>query len=227
MWGLPKNISTTGGGIDAIILFITITFGILFVIGEVVLISFAIKYRKGKGRKAAYVPGNTFQALLWILIPVTVILGIDIGLDVMQAPVWDAIKIHFPKPDETVEVLGRQFSWQFTHAGLDGKLGTGDDIQSPDILRVPVGKKILFQLKSADVLHALWIPNLRLQQDAVPGRTIEGWFEATEEGVYPISCAQLCGVGHGMMKGELHVMKPEEYEAWVHEESKKLARGEK
>ncbi|MDO8519549.1 MAG: cytochrome c oxidase subunit II [Deltaproteobacteria bacterium] len=220
MFWLPKNISTTGGGIDSIILFITVTFGILFIIAEFLLLFFALRYRKKGDERAAYIPGNTFKALLWILIPVTFILGIDIALDVMQAPVWNAIKVYLPlKPDRVMGVMARQFSWEFTDAGPDNALDTGDDIKSLGIWRVPVGKEILFRLEAGDVLHSLWIPNLRLKQDAVPGRKIEGWFEATETGVYPIMCAELCGVGHGLMKGELHVLSEEDYAKWIKENS--------
>jgi cytochrome c oxidase subunit 2 len=98
-------------------------------------------------------------------------------------------------------------------------LDTSDDIQTLNQLTIPVARKIQFELLAEDVLHSLWIPNLRLKQDAVPGRTIRGWFEATKEGTYPIACAELCGSGHGTMKGELHVLGPPDYEKWLKENS--------
>ena len=65
------------------------------------------------------------------------------------------------------------------------------------------------------MIHSFWVPQLRLKQDAVPGRKIKGWFEATKAGDYPIGCAEICGVGHGNMMGTLHVYAPEDYEKWL------------
>ena len=62
--------------------------------------------------------------------------------------------------------------------------------------------------------RAALLPQLRLKQDAVPGRSIRGWFKATLEGTYPVVCAEICGVGHTMMQGMLHVESVEAYEEW-------------
>jgi cytochrome c oxidase subunit 2 len=72
-------------------------------------------------------------------------------------------------------------------------------------------------LKSKDVIHSFFLPNLRLKQDAVPGREIEAWFEATKPGRYELPCAELCGFGHSGMSGWLIVHTPAEYQKWVTE----------
>jgi cytochrome c oxidase subunit 2 len=74
---------------------------------------------------------------------------------------------------------------------------------------------VAFQLESRDVLHSFWVPSLRLKQDAVPGRTIHGWFRATKTGTFDISCAEICGTGHTSMRAALVVQTPEEFDRWV------------
>ncbi|MBI2981140.1 MAG: cytochrome c oxidase subunit II [Deltaproteobacteria bacterium] len=214
---LPEDISTFGHGIDHTLRVIYYIVGAWFVLAEAVLFYFIIRYRKGANRKATYQPGTTSKALAWILLPAVLILAFDLGIDLVQGPVWNEIKIYLPSPDQTVRITGRQFVWEITHPGPDNQIETADDIQTLNQFVVPVHKKIVFELKSQDVLHSLWIPNLRLKQDAVPGRTIKGWFEATKEGTYPLACAELCGSGHGTMKGELHVLSEPDYQNWLRE----------
>ena len=70
---------------------------------------------------------------------------------------------------------------------------------------MPVNKVVRIDLTSKDVIHSFFVPNMRLKQDAVPGRIIHVWFEATETGQYEIPCAELCGFGHSGMLGNLTV----------------------
>ncbi|MBI2067728.1 MAG: cytochrome c oxidase subunit II [Deltaproteobacteria bacterium] len=219
---LPENISTYGGAIDHVIRTIYYIVGAWFVLAEVVFLFFIFKYRRRPGRSATYQPGTSLKALAWILLPVALILGFDLAIEVVQAPVWEEIKQQLPIADYKVRVRGRQFVWDITHPGADGQFDSADDIQAVNQLVVPVNRKIVFELEAADVIHSLWIPHLRLKQDAVPGRTIRGWFEATQTGVFPLACAELCGSGHGMMKGELHVLNQPDFEKWVKEETAAL-----
>ena len=76
---------------------------------------------------------------------------------------------------------------------------------------------ITFTHLSRDVIHSFFLPNLRLKQDAVPGREILVWFEATKPGKYELPCAELCGFGHSGMVGWLYVDTPEDYEKWAKE----------
>lgn len=217
---LPENIATYGGGVDHVIRVITLIVIPWFILAEAVLFFFIFKYRKKKGVSATYQTGTTWKSLMWLLVPAAAILGFDIGIDLVQGPVWNEIKLYLPvRSDDVIRIKARQFVWEFTQSGRDRLLDTPDDIETINQLTVPVGKKVVFELQSLDVLHSLWIPNLRLKQDAVPGRTIKGWFEATKTGVFPIACAELCGSGHGIMKGELHVLNEGEYEKWLSENS--------
>jgi len=164
--------------------------------------------------RAAWMPAKTLRAMSWILVPAAVVTVCDLAIEARSAPVWDEVKIELPEHDLLVRVTARQFAWSFTYAGADGLLDTADDYQTVTALHVPRGRVIRFQLESLDVLHSFWVPALRLKQDAVPGRSIAGWFEPTTEGDYEIACAELCGASHTAMRGILAVHSPELFDLW-------------
>jgi len=144
-------------------------------------------------------------------------LFLDLWIDFRGAEVWAKIKGRVPSSDLVIQVTGKQFNWEIVYPGPDGRLGTVDDLQMENELHVPVGKVVRVALKSKDVIHSFFLPNLRLKQDAVPGREIVAWFEATKPGKYEMPCAELCGFGHSGMGGWLYVHTAEEYENWVKE----------
>ena len=103
-------------------------------------------------------------------------------------------------------------------------LDTADDITTVDELHVEVGKTYHFQLEATDVIHCFSVPVFRLKQDAVPGRTITGWFKPTRVGEFDIQCAEMCGIGHGVMAARIHIETQEQHAAWVGENSTLAAR---
>ncbi len=212
---LPEAASSYAGEIDWLIIFITVVVGIWFLVAEGILIYAALRYRRKEGRRAAYLPARTLRAMAVILVPCAIILGFDLVIDGVAAPVWDRIKQTLPPYDHLVRITGVQWAWRFTLPGPDGELDTNDDVEVVNDLHVPLNDVVQFELTSSDVLHSLWIPELRLKQDAVPGRTIRGWFKPTREGTYEVICAEICGFGHTMMKGALVVEGREAYHQWL------------
>lgn len=220
---LPENISTYGDKIDGIMKMIWVIVFSWFVVVEVVFFYFLFRYRARQGGKATFQPGRG-KAVLWILIPAALVLGFDLAIDLKQNPVWNEVKINMPEQvDQEISIQGKQFVWDFILPGRDNKLGTVDDVKTVNQLTVPVNSKILFHLGADDVIHSFWVPALRLKQDAVPGRKIKGWFEATKEGTYAIACAELCGSGHGVMKGQIHVLGKQAYADWLETNSPKVS----
>lgn len=121
-----------------------------------------------------------------------------------------------PSPNALrIEVLAQRWSWSARYAGADGRFGTEDDVVSPDALRVPRGREVALGLAARDVLHSFFAPALRLKQDAIPERNTYLWFQAERSGDYPLLCAELCGVGHGAMRGVVRVLEPSHFEAWL------------
>ncbi len=217
---LPENVSTFGGDIDSIIRTIWYVTVAWFFITIGTLAVFLVLYRRRDGRRASYIKGERLGEAAWVLVPLVVVVALDLWLDFLGAPVWAKVKIERPPTDLTIQITGKQFAWDVVYPGPDGKFGTADDRAFLDELHVPVGKPVHVVLKAKDVIHSFFLPNFRLKQDMVPGRTIEGWFEATKPGKYELPCAELCGFGHSGMKGWLYVHAPAEYEAWVKEQWK-------
>ena len=215
---LPENVSTFGGEIDSVFYLILYITTFWLVLTEGIIVFCLIRYRRRNGQRAAYLSGATLRELSWILAPLLVVVLLDFWIDLRGTQVWAKIKERFPTADVTVQVTGKQFNWEIVYPGPDGKLGTADDLQIDNELHVPAGKVVRVVLKSKDVIHSFFLPNLRLKQDAVPGREIVAWFEATKPGKYEMPCSELCGFGHSGMNGWLIVDTPENYEKWVKEQ---------
>lgn len=210
-WMLPEQFSTFGGDVDAIYYVILWVTGIIFVVTEVLLIYFVVRYRHKEGRKATFDHGSTKMEIAWTLIPLVIV----IWLGVASKGVWDRIKSEVPDDAMEVIVTAKQFEWTVTYPGADGALGTGDDFDLTNALHAPEDRAVLVYLRSEDVLHSFFLPELRVKQDAVPGQEIRVWFEAVQPGDYTLGCAELCGIGHTTMNGTLTVHTQADYDAWV------------
>ena len=208
---LPENISTYGQDVDSIfyLIYYLTTISCILVLGAMVWL--LIKYRHREGRKAVYYHGNNTLELIWTLVPAVVF----IMLGVVSQRSWATVRGPAPEPNIQVKIMGKQFNWEIYYPGLDGVLGTGDDVKMENNLHVPVDMPVVVKLGSEDVIHSFFLPHARLKQDALPGREITVWFEATKIGEYDIPCAELCGFGHGNMKGRLFVHEPDEFAKWA------------
>jgi cytochrome c oxidase subunit II len=215
----PQNVSTFGGDIDGIFWFIFYVTAIWFFLTEGLLVYFVLRYRRKPGQKALYVAGNTWAQLAWVLVPLAIVVVLDLLIDIRGADVWAKVKLMRPPSDFVVHAAGKQFNWEFVYPGPDGKFGTADDLVTSNELHIPVNKPIHVLLTSRDVIHSFFLPHFRLKQDAMPGREIPLWFEATKLGEYEIPCAELCGFGHSGMKGVVVVHPPDDFQKWLQEKS--------
>ena len=213
-WWLPPNVSTYGGDVDRLFYLIFYITGIAWVLVQVVMLIFLWLYRHKEGRRAEYSHGNTTLEIIWTIVPalILVILGF------ISRSTWAAIRYTHPPSDTIVQITAKQFNWEVLYPGPDGKFDTDDDKMIENDLHVPVGKVVRVRLTSKDVIHSFFVPVFRLKQDAVPGRVIEVWFEATTPGVYELPCAELCGFGHSGMLGHVTVQTPGDYQAWIKEQ---------
>ncbi|MBI2358437.1 MAG: cytochrome c oxidase subunit II [Deltaproteobacteria bacterium] len=210
---LPENVSTFGGEIDYLFYVIYYITGAVFILVTALMVLFLIMYRRREGRRAIYSHGNTALEITWTVIPAVIL----VVLSFMSASTWAKVKRHAPPSDFQIQVTAKQFNWEIVYPGPDGKFGTADDRQAENDIHVPVNKTVHVILKSKDVIHSFFLPNLRVKQDAVPGRDILVWFEATKAGKYELPCAELCGFGHSGMRGWLYVDSPEQFAQWAKE----------
>jgi cytochrome c oxidase subunit II len=168
----------------------------------VLVIIFGIKFRRRRDNEVgARIEGNLPMELMWSVIP-TIIAMVMFG--------WGAsVFYHLRRPpDEAMQIyaVGKQWMWKFQHP--EGQREINE-------LHVPMGRAVKVTVTSEDVLHSLYFPAFRTKIDAIPGRYMELWFEATKPGTYHIFCAEYCGTNHSGMIGSVHVMEPTQYQAWL------------
>ena len=96
--------------------------------------------------------------------------------------------------------------WKFQHPGGQSEI---------DDLHVPAGQDVVLHMISQDVIHALYIPALRIQMDVLPDRYTDMWFKADKPGTYHLFCSEYCGTDHSVMGGMLTVMDPADYGQWL------------
>ncbi len=207
--------STYASDIDGLILLIAILVGFWFVLWELIFFGFLFRFRAKDGQRAEYITGDEKHLKRWITNSHLLVIVCDIFIIWGAVRVWYDVKQNLPPAEQTVRIVSQQWAWTFIHPGPDGELGTPDDITTIDELHVEAGTLYHFQLESRDVLHSFSVPVFRLKQDAVPGRRITGWFEPTKTGTFDIQCAEICGIGHGLMSARVVIETPEQHAAWM------------
>lgn len=210
---LPENIATYGQEVDRLFYLIYYITAATFVLVAAVMVGFLIRYRHREGRRARYTHGHTGIELAWTIVIALILLI----LTAVSVPGWRRIEQEVPPADIHIRITGKQFNWEVTYPGPDGRFDSEQAVTLDNEVHVPVGEPVVLHIRARDVIHAVFIPNLRFQQDAVPGREIVKWFQATKVGKYEIPCAELCGFGHSGMKGYLFVHTPEDYQQWAKE----------
>jgi cytochrome c oxidase subunit 2 len=198
----PEQASTFAKDVDALYFFILATCAFFAIGVSVAVVWLGIKYHKTHdGQIGARIEGNLPLELLWSVIP-TIIAMFMFG--------WGAsVFYHLRRPpDEALHLyaVGKQWMWKFQH--LEGQREINE-------LHVPAGRPVKITISSEDVLHSLYFPAFRTKMDAIPGRYTELWFEAQKPGVYHIFCTEYCGTNHAGMIGNVTVLEPAAYQAWL------------
>jgi cytochrome c oxidase subunit 2 len=139
------------------------------------------------------------------------------------------IEQRFDKPDEVIQVYGKQWAWDFNYVNQN-VYSSGIQVQ-PDVspnaeqgavdqssiptLYLPLGKKIEIQLNSRDVIHSFWVVDFLYKKDVIPGRTNYMSIIPEREGTYMGKCAELCGEFHSMMLFHVKVVPQAEFDAYT------------
>jgi cytochrome c oxidase subunit 2 len=198
----PVQASTIAGKVDALYFFLVAVSAFFVVLIAALVVFFSIRYRRrAKDETGTRVVPSMALELTWTIIP------LSLGLVMFT---WGA-SLYFTEsrpPGETLDiyVVGKQWMWKFQH--MDGR-------REIDELHIPVGRAIRLTGTSEDVIHSFYVPAFRVKADMVPGRYRTIWFDATRVGTYHLFCSQYCGTRHSEMRGEIVVMSPVDYQAWL------------
>jgi cytochrome c oxidase subunit II len=234
----PTLASVHGQSIDSLFMAVLVVSGIAFVLVQGALGFFVARYGENGRERAAYWHDNP-RAEAFLLIGTAVILTI---LVFMGQRVWASIYfVDAPADSLVVQVTGEQFQWNFHYAGPDGAFGrtdtklisstnnigldrtdaaAKDDVVTLNEMHFPAGRPVKVRLRSKDVIHSFFLPNLRIKQDAVPGLSIEVWFTPNRAGSYEIACAELCGLAHYRMKAALTIDESQQaFDTWLRQKT--------
>lgn len=200
---LPPSASNTAAAHDSVFYFIYYVTAFFFVLVVALEIFFIIRYRR-KSRNArqdvAAPTHNTPLEIAWTLIPLAIVILIFV-MGFVGFVKLDTV----PTNAYTIEVEARM--WNFTFKYPNGGVS--------DTLYVPVGQDVHLSITSADVLHAVYIPAFRISRNAIPRRTTDLWFRATQEtgenDSFWIFCTQYCGNGHSQMFSKVHVLNTADF----------------
>lgn len=250
-WAWRAAVTEHGERIDTMFIITTVIITIVLVLVHILLLTFPYIYRMRKGTKAYYYPHNDTIEKIWTIVPavvltVLVLFGFFTWRSITNVPE------DLQKSAIQVEVLGEQFQWQIRYPGNDGVIGkrnyklttpmnsygidfndkhAWDDIQASDIV-IPVNKSVRFHIISKDIIHSFYIPDFRVQINAVPGMTnyfqftptmtTEDMREKMNDPKYDfiMLCNKICGSGHYNMQKKVIVVTEEEYKEWLSTQNK-------
>jgi cytochrome c oxidase subunit 2 len=228
--GMPPNGAVHGHGLDAQMrLSLWLAAG-LFVLAHFVLLAMLLWRR----RKTSLQKNNW----LWEAVPLVLLTAVWFWCGLRAERLWAAARYTGASLTAMqVEAVGVQFQWYFRYPGADAAFGVTspalvdaaagnplgldvrdaagrDDFITSELV-LPVGREVDLRLRSLDVIHGLFVPGMRIKQNAVPGEAVHLHFTPERVGVYPVLCSQVCGSGHSRMQAALRVVTAEEFADWV------------
>ena len=238
-----------GARIDTMFIITTVICTVVLVVMHIAMFSFVYIYRARPNRKAYFYPHNNTLEKIWTIVPaVTLTILVLFGFFTWRS--ITNVSEEAQKEAILIEVVGEQFMWTVRYPGRDGKIGernyklttplnglgidfndksAWDDQLGSEIV-IPVNKPVRIQIGSKDILHSFFIPDFRVQMNAVPGMKTYFQFTATTTTEemrdkmddpnydFVMLCNKICGGGHYNMQKKVRVVTEEEYQAWLNEQ---------
>jgi len=199
---LPDQASTFAKDIDHLHFFVILTTFVMSTAVGLTAIFFFVRFRRrSETQTTPHIEPPMWMEALFITVPLSIfILWFFLGYREFvrqQTPPSDSMDVY---------VMAKKWMWKIAYPGGPNAI---------NVLRVPAGRNVRLLMTSRDVIHSFYVPEFRVKQDVLPGRYTQTWFNATTPGRYQILCAEYCGAGHSIMRGEVIVLKPQEYEDWL------------
>jgi cytochrome c oxidase subunit 2 len=209
LW-LPEQASTFATEVDHLHYFVIIVTMLISVAVGLMAFAFFFKFRQRYPNQSTplVVPSVRFEI---------VVIGVPLFFFLLWFVQGYKDYIWYTTPPQNamdVYVMGKKWMWKFAYPDGPNAIGT---------IHVPANRPVRLLMTSRDVIHSFYVPDFRIKQDVLPGRYTETWFEATKPGRYQILCAEYCGTWHSQMWGEVVVMPPPEFDAWMAEQKAGLA----
>lgn len=199
---IPEAASNLAGGVDNVLLVITVISVFFFLLISFFLVYYAIKYRrKSENEETPYITGNMVLEVIWTIVPSVLLMvffvwGYIEFVD-MRTPPEDAVEVN---------VKAKQWLWEFEY--YNGK-------KSINELYVQQNRPVRMIMQSDDVLHSFFVPQFRVKQDILPGTYTQLWFTPTKAGTFDLFCAEYCGSGHSKMLAKVNVLPAEAFARWM------------
>ncbi len=209
----------------------------IFVVVFSVMFYSIYKHRKSVGHKAVQFHEHHMLEVVWTIIPAVILIAMAVPATKTIFAMKDTTAA-----DMTVKVTGHQWKWEYDYLDkdvrfistlatsqdqIDNKAEKGENylLEVDNPMVVPTGKKVRVVLTAADVIHAWWVPEFGVKQDAIPGFIKEVWFKVDKEGTYRGQCAELCGKAHGFMPIVVEAVSEEKYNTWIEAKKSEAAAG--
>jgi cytochrome c oxidase subunit 2 len=190
----------------------------VFVLVVTVVIGSVILFRKRAGQEDQDGPpihGNTRLGVIGPAAPAALTLGLG-AYPTIGRPAAGRPPAATAPQEINVAVKGQQFAWTFTYpkevAGGEKPLSTTDVVLAED-------RSVKFDIESEDVIHVVWVPAFSWKIDAVPGITTHYRVTPTRRGTDPVVCAELCGLGHSVMRSTVRVVSEPEFKKWLSDQN--------
>ncbi|MBA2759226.1 MAG: cytochrome c oxidase subunit II [Chloroflexia bacterium] len=186
----------------ALVVFVGVQFAIVYT---------ALRFRRTRfaRRRPAQIHGNTRLEITWTVIPAVVLLIILIPT-ITTLYDFDAAA---QNGDLEVDVYGKQWWWEVNYG--EDERGEDLDVWTANEIVVPVGKNVVFNLQSNNVIHSFWVPRLSGKLDVMPGHVNRLSITADEPGVYYGECAEFCGAQHAWMRFKIVAVPENEFYTWI------------
>jgi len=197
----PTSASVHARYEDWLFIFLTVVSVVMTVLIFALIALFAMKYRRRHDHEATQIEGSLLLETVWSVLPFGVMLLMFAGGAVLYFSMRTP-----PQNADQVYVVAKQWMWKLQH--MEGP-------REINQLHVPVDRNVELIMTSQDVIHSFFVPEFRIKQDVIPGRYTTMWFRATRVGTYHLFCAQFCGTMHSGMVGDIVVMDPHDYKAWM------------
>jgi cytochrome c oxidase subunit 2 len=236
--------SPNANQIDSLYKILLVIALVIFVLVLGAMVYALVRFRARKGAVPAQIRGNTRLEIGWTVAAAVVLIAIAVvtfaKLSSIQNPpnsgaegarlagehdlLFASSERKLPPNGKSlnIQVIGRQYIWQFVYPGASEPDGLGAPFSYEEMV-VPTDTTVTLDISSSDVVHSWWIPELGGKFQAVPGYHNYTWFKISKPGLYRGQCAVLCGRGHARMIADVRAVPPAQFEAWLSSRKTQIA----